>query len=213
MDDSRAERLKSVNEHKRGIILAAARRVFESVGLEGASMRAIAREAGYTAGAIYFHYDGKEAIYGDLLAHSLARLDAAVGESISPDGPRFAALRAGALALFDYYATNPRDLDLGFYLINGMHPRGLTRELNMRLNERLRGIVRRLEAVMRTLGADEPVAEREAAALFAHCVGLLLMMHTGRIAIFGHDPRVLFEQYLASLTERLRREQSTPKDP
>jgi hypothetical protein len=38
-------------------------------------------------------------------------------------------LRAAALAFFRFYADNPRDLDLGFYLFRGgMKPAGLGRE-------------------------------------------------------------------------------------
>ena len=61
-------------EDRRAHILAAAQRVFESKGLEGANMRAIAREAHYTVGALYFYYKNREEIYADLLATSLWRL-------------------------------------------------------------------------------------------------------------------------------------------
>src|SRR5262245_101714 len=67
-DGGRSERQRAVNDYRREIILAAARRVFADQGLEGATLRAIAKEAGYTHGALYFHYASKEEIYGDLLA-------------------------------------------------------------------------------------------------------------------------------------------------
>src|SRR3712207_924110 len=65
-DSARSDRQQAVSDLKRALILRAARRVFETEGLEGASVRSIAREAGYTAGAIYFHFDSKEAVYGAL---------------------------------------------------------------------------------------------------------------------------------------------------
>ncbi|MFY0116404.1 helix-turn-helix domain-containing protein, partial [Acinetobacter baumannii] len=58
-----ASRRQAVSDMKRGLILEAARRVFVAEGLEGASLRAIAAEAGYTPAALYFHFDSKEAIY------------------------------------------------------------------------------------------------------------------------------------------------------
>ena len=70
-DDGRADRRRAVSDYRREIILAAARRVFADQGLEGASLRAIAKAAGYTHGALYFYYASKEAIYADLLAGSL----------------------------------------------------------------------------------------------------------------------------------------------
>ena len=55
-------RKRAVSAFKRDLILEAARRLFETEGLEGASLRAIAAEAGYTPAALYFHFDSKEAI-------------------------------------------------------------------------------------------------------------------------------------------------------
>src|SRR5664279_4942574 len=70
----RGERQQAVGEYKRDLILAAARRVFESEGLEGASLRAIAAQAGYTPAALYFHFDSKEQMYAEVLRASLASL-------------------------------------------------------------------------------------------------------------------------------------------
>src|SRR5262249_8701298 len=68
--DRRTRRRRAVNDYRREIILAAARRVFAEQGLEGASMRAIATAAGYTPGALYFHFKSKEGGYGDPLRPS-----------------------------------------------------------------------------------------------------------------------------------------------
>src|SRR5712672_3351090 len=75
----RAGRQQAVSEHKRELILDAAREVFAAEGLEGASLRAIATRAGYTPAALYFHFDSKEAIYAEVLRGSLTSLGAAVG--------------------------------------------------------------------------------------------------------------------------------------
>ena len=56
---AKQERARAVQELKRGLILDAARKVFEIEGLDGASLRAIAAEAGYTPAALYFHFDSK----------------------------------------------------------------------------------------------------------------------------------------------------------
>ena len=73
---------------KRGLILTAARTIFERDGLDGASLRAIAAEAGYTPAALYFHFDSKEALYAEVLGQSLAALtafvDAAVAGAATP---------------------------------------------------------------------------------------------------------------------------------
>jgi hypothetical protein len=112
-------------------------------------------------------------------------------------------LFAKASAWFSFFAANPRDLDLGFYLVQGLQPRGLTAELNFRLNDRLHDALRSCETALQAMGLSGEAALRENTSLFAHGVGLLLMQHTGRIRMFGQDASVLFQVYLTNLVARL----------
>src|SRR5262245_34796481 len=80
--ERRIGRQKAVSDLKRGLILDAARTVFEADGLDGASLRAIAAAAGYTPAALYFHFESKEAIYAEVLRASLANLGQAVERAI-----------------------------------------------------------------------------------------------------------------------------------
>ncbi len=206
MSDARAVRQEAVNEHKRRLILDAARQVFESEGLEGAGMRDIAKAAGYTAGAIYFHFPSKEAIYGALLEESIDRLQAAVQHSVSAAGPHAAdRLRAAGLGWFDFYAANPRDLDLGFYLFRGgMRPHGLSPELDTVLNAKLLASLGHITAAAVDLGADKAAARRLTADVFAHASGLLLLEHTRRLRLFGTaSARRLMVEHLESVLARL----------
>ena len=208
---AKAKRQQALNDSRRALMLNAARAVFEKLGIEGASIREIARQAGYTAGAIYSYFENKEAIYGALLAESLERLNAAVDKAGEPgsafEGAKSPAemLDAKASAWFGFFAANPRDLDLGFYLVQGMRPRGLTAELNYQLNDRLHDALRPCEVALRDMGLNAEDALRENTSLFAHGVGLLLMQHTGRIRMFGQDATLLFEAYVIGLVERLQR--------
>jgi len=196
-----------MNDSRRALVLDAARAVFERLGIEGASIREIARQAGYTPGAIYSYFESKESIYGALLAESLERLNAAV-DAAGQTGDRPAdLLEAKAGAWFGFFAANPRDLDLGFYLVQGMRPRGLTAELNYQLNDRLHDALRPCEVALQAMGLGAEEALRENTALFAHGVGLLLLQHTGRIRMFGQDATLLFDAYLIALVERLQRDQ------
>ncbi|MDB5964117.1 MAG: TetR/AcrR family transcriptional regulator [Polaromonas sp.] len=194
-----------MNDSRRALVLEAARAVFEKLGIEGASVREIAKEAGYTAGAIYSYFENKEAIYGALLAASLERLNAAVEAAGGPGLDPADLLDAKASAWFSFFAGNPRDLDLGFYLVQGMRPRGLTSELNDRLNDRLHDALRPCETALQAMGLTADDALRENTSLFAHGVGLLLMQHTGRIRMFNQDATLLFEDYIIALVERLQR--------
>ena len=208
---ARLQRQQAMNDSRRSLVLDAARSVFERLGIEGASIREIARQAGYTPGAIYSYFESKEAIYGALLDESLERLNSAVnaaGAGHEGRGSELAPaelLEAKAGAWFGFFAANPRDLDLGFYLVHGMRPRGLTAELNYQLNDRLHDALRPCEAALQAMGLNAEEALRENTALFAQGVGLLLLQHTGRIRMFEQDATLLFEAYLISLVERLQR--------
>jgi AcrR family transcriptional regulator len=185
-------RRQAATEAKRERILDAARQVFEADGLEAASLRGIAAAAGYTPAALYFHFDSKEALYAEVLAASVARLAEAIGAAASKTEEPAARLSAAALAFFDFYAENPRDLDLGFYLFRGgMRPKGVGRERDNALNAALAAALSPIGEAARALGADEAAANLTIADLFAHATGLLLLAHTGRMRMFGASARGL----------------------
>ena len=199
---ARERRHRSLADARREHVLAAAREAFIELGLEGASLREIARRAGYTAGALYGYFASKEDVYATLLGESLERLNARVIGAERPAAATDAAddeLRLRALAFFDFYRENPRDLDLGFYLFHGMQPRGLTPQWNERLNARLRDAMRPQEAALLALGFGAEAALTEVTALFAHTVGLLVLSHTGRIRMFGRTSQDLFVSYVEAL--------------
>jgi len=189
---------------KREGILSAARAVFEREGLDGASLRAIAAEAGYTPAALYFHFDSKEALYAEVLGRSIAVLQTAVDTAVASADTPAERFCAAALAFFDFYAENPRDLDLGFYLFRGgMRPHGLGRERDRALNEALEASLAPIRAAALSLGAAEAQADLIMADAFAHASGVLLLAHTRRIRMFGTSPRVLMERHVETELDRL----------
>jgi len=195
--DRRTKRQTAVSELKRGLILDAARKVFETEGLDGASLRAIATAAGYTPAALYFHFDSKEAIYAEVLRDSLANLGQAVERAVARARSPAERLRAAAMAFFRYYDDNPRDLDLGFYLFRGgMKPQGLGRERDQVLNAALAAALRPISDAAQALGARRDDARLLTADMFAHAAGLLLLAHTGRIRMFGASAPGLMERFV-----------------
>ena len=203
----RAGRQQAVSEHKRELILDAARKVFASEGLEGASLRAIATRAGYTPAALYFHFDSKEAIYAEVLRDSLASLGGAVDKAVARTrGPK-QMLRAAAIAFFRYYAENPRDLDLGFYLFRGgMKPAGLGHARDEELNAALEAALHPIAEAAEGLGASRQAANFLMVDCFAHAAGLLLLLHTGRIRMFGASAPDLMDQYVRDRVTQLTKE-------
>jgi AcrR family transcriptional regulator len=203
-DNARSQRTDTMAQLRRALILDAARAAFFELGLEGASMREIAKRAGYTPGAIYSYFSSREEIYAALLGESLLRLNAHIAGA-PDDGTPAERVRSKASAFFDFYRDNPRDLDLGFYLFQGVRPSGLTRELDAQLNEQLRAALQPTAEALSDLGLDATASEAEVTALFAHMVGLLVLIHTGRIRMFRQHAPQLLAQYLEQLTERLQR--------
>jgi AcrR family transcriptional regulator len=207
MKQERESRRESVSGHKRELILDAAREVFAAEGLEGASLRAIATRAGYTPAALYFHFESKEAIYAEVLRGSLAALGGAVDEAVAKTrGPR-QKLRAAAMAFFRFYAENPRDLDLGFYLFRGgMKPAGLGHDRDEELNSALEAALRPVAEAAEALGASRQKANMLIVDCFAHATGLLLLLHTGRIRMFGASAPDLMEAYVREKIVQLGQE-------
>lgn len=196
-DDGAGGRRQAADAAKRGLILAAARQVFESDGLDGASLRAIAARAGYTPAALYFHFESKEAIYAEVLKESLTRLEKAIAGAAARMRTPAARLRAAAMAFFGFYADNPRDLDLGFYLFRGgMKPHGLGRARDEALNAALAAALQPIAAAARALGASPAAARLLLVDCFAHAAGLLLLAHTGRIRMFGASAVPLMLRYI-----------------
>jgi AcrR family transcriptional regulator len=201
----RSGRKQAVSEHKRALILDAARKVFEEEGLDGASLRAIAAEAGYTPAALYFHFDSKEAIYAEVLRTSIARLQEEVEKAVVKTRAPVEKLRAAAMAFFSFYADNPRDLDLGFYLFRGgMKPHGLGKERDQQLNAALASALQSIADAAEELGAKKEEARMLTVDAFAHAAGLLLLAHTGRIRMFGASARDLMARYIDDRIAQLK---------
>ena len=204
MVEKRQNRRQAVSGHKRELILDAAKQVFAEEGLEGASLRAIAVKAGYTPAALYFHFESKEDIYAEVLKASLASLGATVDQAVAQTRTAAQRLKAAAMSFFTFYAVNPRDLDLGFYLFRGgMKPSGLGRERDEILNVALEAALRPIADAATELGASRQKANLLMVDCFAHATGLLLLLHTGRIRMFGASAQDRMEAYVKDLIAHL----------
>lgn len=203
--ETRVVRESVLNQARRTLILDAARSAFFELGLDGASLREIAKRAGYTPGAIYSYFANLEEIYGALLGESLQRLNQVIeaAEASGKPSSAVALLLTKAEAFYVFYRDNPKELDLGFYLFDGMRPRGLTPELNQELNDQLMAALKPVQVQLEALGLSAEEAVLETSAVFAHIVGVLVLNNTGRIRLFKQNPDALFERYMESLIRRL----------
>lgn len=79
-----------------------------------------------------------------------------------------------------------------------MKPAGLGRERDERLNAGLAAALSPLAEAAIALGATDADANLLMVETFAHATGLLLLLHTGRIRMFGASAPKLMERYLKS---------------
>jgi len=104
---SRAEQ----NDRNRALLLAAARRVFLERGYYAATLDQIADEAGFSKGAVYWHFTGKDDLFFSLVDE---RLDRPVREAIAvlESAPPGEDMAPRASALFADLLQRRRDLML-----------------------------------------------------------------------------------------------------
>ena len=212
MDDAlKRNRKLTVDLVKRDLIRSAAKKLFAESGLDGTSVREIARLAGYTTGAIYFHYANKEELYADILRDSLDRLFTEVRGSLPANDEPVARLNAAFRALVRFYDENPRDLDLSLYLLNGARPRGLTRTLNKELNGKLRLVLDIYRTEFSHAGVEDARLNVEVGGLFDEMIGSLIAAHTGRLKVIGTDLAEVVEHHTTNLAERLSKTKRRPQ--
>ncbi len=189
---------------RRGLILDAAKAIFENEGLERATMREIALRAGCTTGAIYPLFKSKEEIYAALLATSLDDLGAWVVKAMDEATPGWPALEAGIRAFADYYAARRGELALGLYLYNGFSRHGLSSELNWDLNQRLSVVLNRFAAAYDTINVPDKSDPRAmTSTLFSFLIGALMLHHTGRLKSMQNSIDDLVETQLATVQAAL----------
>jgi AcrR family transcriptional regulator len=210
-DVLRIRRRQAVDTVKRELIRSAAKKLFAKSGLDGTSVREIARLAGYTTGAIYFHYANKEELYADILRDSLDRLLVSVSAAVSAKDSPVEALSGAFHAFVRFYDENPRDFDLGLYLLSGIQPRGLTPALNFELNTRLLAVLDLYRVHLARAGIDKARLNVEVAGLFDEMIGSLVAAHTGRLRVIGTNLSEVVDHHVANLVFRLTQGHNRPQ--
>jgi AcrR family transcriptional regulator len=88
-------------------ILAHACDLYLSQGLDGFSMRGLAKEVGVTAPALYRYYDGREAVLGDVIRHAYRVFMSYLYRALEAPTPKERFLRAGE-GYLDFALEHPR---------------------------------------------------------------------------------------------------------
>ena len=93
-------------------LLEAAARVFAREGYAGASVEEVAREAGFSTGALYSNFDGKEDLFLALLAHTVERVSGRVAEAIAERPTVEERARLAAAEWMDFVDREPEQVQL-----------------------------------------------------------------------------------------------------
>jgi AcrR family transcriptional regulator len=96
----------------REALLDAARRVFARRGYEGAGVDEIAAEAGYSTGALYSNFGGKEDLFLDLLDRASAEIKRDLQASVSERASVAERARGGARHWMKFIEREPEMLML-----------------------------------------------------------------------------------------------------
>ncbi len=195
-DRRREERRETAHANKRTEILAAARRVLARAGAKGLTIRAVASEAGYVPGAVYFYFHSKAAILSELAVHELSGLT----KQLRSTSTRDAAERASQAA--EIFATAhtifERDSD------HRTHPGSE------------RALLGRLIALFQTVG--EPLdlehlppeqAQARALGLSSAAIGLATLARMGRLDKLGVTSASALREVAHCLKHAPERDEST----
>jgi AcrR family transcriptional regulator len=195
-DRRKEERREAAHAYKRAEILSAAKRVMARTGAKGLTIRAVASEAGYVPGAVYFYFDSKSAILADLAVHELGGLTKELRASNSKDAADLASRAADAFAT----AHNILELDTGKRVSAGSE----------------RALMGRLISLFQTV--SEPLnledlppeqANARALALSATSIGLATLARTGRLQKLGVTSGAVLRELVHCLKTAPKRDEQT----
>jgi len=193
---------RPTREERQDRVLAAARSVFEEEGNLDGGLRRIAAMAGYTTGAIYKMFSGKEDIYMALLETSLREMGRVMSDAAAREVEPAASLKAAVRALFQYYQENQFEYRLGLYMFDAQGQKGQGPERDKVLNDLLEDALRVFDVGFQRLDAGNPVAatSRERShALFAALAGVLALHFSRRDKSLKTDAETILETLLDAL--------------
>jgi|SRR5947209_1280615 len=153
MTPSRITRAES-QAQTRAELLAAAARVFERRGYERASIAEIADEAGYSHGAVYSNFEGKEDLFLALYKERVARRVAEIEAACSIEGTLAERARAAADDFIHWLANDPATFLLRLeFAVRAPH----SRDLQQKLATRVGAVPLAIRRLIESAAQDEPV--------------------------------------------------------
>jgi AcrR family transcriptional regulator len=155
--------------------LAAAARVFERRGYSAASIAEIAREAGFTHGAVYSNFEGKEDLFLALYEQWVAERVGEIEATWNSEGTLTERARAAADQWIERFRDDPRAFLLRLeFALRAAHSSELRQKLGTRVGAVPLAIRRLIEEQLHREGMPASGAAELALALQALSLGLAL---------------------------------------
>jgi AcrR family transcriptional regulator len=178
---------------QRDRILACACELYLSDGLDGFSMRKLAKQVGVTAPALYRHYDGREAVLADVLRQAYRTFTRYIYRALSAPTPfeRFAGAGEGYL---DFVIEQPRWYSILHSSLDALGMEALPSDIEAMgqavhqfWNDRVREC---MDAGI--LKEDDP--QKVSLTMWAHSHGMVQLYHEGHCRMEEAQFRALFDE-------------------
>lgn len=185
-------------------LLDAAAEVFSRRGYSGASIAEIADEAGFTHGAVYSNFAGKQDLFLALYERWVAERVSGIEDVWRRDGTLAERARAGADGWIEHFRRDPRAFLLRLeFAVRGAHDPELRHELGTRVGAVPLAIRRLIEQQLIEEGVPAAGAEQLALAQQALSLGLALELLSNPDAVPPGAAGELAAELIQSSTSRL----------
>lgn len=155
--------MPDVRASRRAEIVAAARELVATSGLEGLTIGRLEKQLPYTRGVITHHFENRDEIVDAVLASAVAEIDASTDEEVQRGDPLEAVLRSNVRGFLDH--PEATTILLAFWMRAGFDERG--EAVNRALIARYRRQTSRL------FDGDE----QQAALLVGLVIGIVMQAH------------------------------------
>jgi AcrR family transcriptional regulator len=203
--DQKNRRHNAVVEMRRALVLEAVKAVAEKSGIEKASIREIAKQAGYTPGALYAYFATKDDMFGELLKQLLRNLELTIPLA-KPARNYSDPLEWMAISWMSHWSQRPGDLKLLMYFLAGGGKGKLSPESENEIHRALRST---LDPVIQTLaesGVPFDALETERETILAYALGLLAIQNHNLLQPSQEAPQSRFYAYLKKLAQHFNAE-------
>ena len=170
-------------------VLAAGRAVFAEVGYQKATLDAIAGRAGFSKGAVYSNFAGKDDLFLTLLQHEVAEMRDTL--ALAPDdGSLEDDLRLLAATVLDWARDGRAQLVFAEFRAHAAHDPALARRTAAVRAALVESTAEQLAAVVAARGGRLNVPASDAAVLLLALVNGLALEHVGRSEVVSVDSLV-----------------------